>query len=352
MNKTIRSVLLLLLLPVVIVALYLESGLMVSSGVHEILQMMIVLAACWLAWRWVILDEVSSLREIHQGVPVRDHVQLVSSAENTESVHQMLVSWRFYGKVKAAGFRAAYGLMSVGIVFALNVVMLLIGSKILGQGVIAILLLIPIGWCTVRWGRLAGVSAAMTAALSFDFLFIPPFGTFNIGSLEGWLLLFLFVATAILVVGRVQSILAEESEREHKATFLFELTVAILDQTTLEGIAKVIADQIQRYFLAESVKVRLVGGGGYARTADRRTSAPTGKPDRVIPIILGSEMIGEIQVWRGIVPLPEEGDPMLQTMLKQIAVTINWVSVASGTLPYPNPKPAHPDESSLQVSHP
>ena len=75
-----------------------------------------------------------------------------------------------------------------GCCLRLTVVMLLIGPTLLGEGVIALLYLVPIGWCTVRWGQLAGVSAALTAALSFDFLFIPPYGTFNIGSLEGWLL--------------------------------------------------------------------------------------------------------------------------------------------------------------------
>src|SRR5512133_1379975 len=113
--------------------------------------------------------------------------------------------------------RAVHALQSVAVVFALTVVMLLIGPKMLGEGVIALLYLAPIGWCTVRWGQLAGISAALTASLSFDFLFIPPYGTFNIGSLEGWLLLFLFIAAAILVVGRIQSILRDEQNRTRKA---------------------------------------------------------------------------------------------------------------------------------------
>src|SRR5512135_1330196 len=105
--------------------------------------------------------------------------------------------------------RAAHAMLSVAVVLALTIVMLLIGPKMLGEGVIALLYLAPIGWCTVRWGQIAGVSAALTAALSFDFLFIPPYGTFNIGSLEGWLLLFLFISAAILIVGRIQAILSD-----------------------------------------------------------------------------------------------------------------------------------------------
>ena len=59
--------------------------------------------------------------------------------------------------------------MAVAVVFALTVVMLLIGPKMLGEGVIALLYLVPIGWCTVRWGQIAGISAALTAALVLRF---------------------------------------------------------------------------------------------------------------------------------------------------------------------------------------
>src|SRR5512136_937890 len=81
--------------------------------------------------------------------------------------------------------RITHTMLFVAVVFALTFVMRLIGPDILGEGVIALLYLVPIGWCTVRWGQIAGVSAALTAALSFDFLFIPPYRTFNIGSPEG-----------------------------------------------------------------------------------------------------------------------------------------------------------------------
>ena len=99
--------------------------------------------------------------------------------------------------------RVAHSLMAVAVVFALTVVMLLIGPKMLGEGVIALLYLVPIGWCTVRWGQIAGISAAITAALSFDYLFIPPYGTFNIGSLEGWLIIIIFLLVAVVIVGAV-----------------------------------------------------------------------------------------------------------------------------------------------------
>jgi len=221
--------------------------------------------------------------------------------------------------------------------------------------VITILYLIPIGWCTVRWGQLAGVSAALTAALSFDYLFIPPYGTFNIGSLEGWLLLFLFIATAILVVGRIQAILTEERERERKATFLYEVVAAISSQATREGVARAIAYQIREKFLAKGVQVHLTGGWGYpsfTSSGDQRlATAPLGQPDRVLVIVSGMTQIGEIDIWTGNIPLPSEDDPMLQTMLKQIVAALDRVRVAEGKGSYPQQKPSYPEGNMLQTSH-
>ncbi len=241
------------------------------------------------------------------------------------------------------------------VVFALTVVMLLIGSKTLGEGVIAILYLVPIGWCTVRWGQLAGVSAALTAALSFDYLFIPPYGTFNIGSLEGWLLLFLFIAMAILVVGRIHSILTEEQERERKATFLYEMVAAIANQPTREGIAQAIANQIQQKYLAEGVQVHLTGDGRTqpftARTNNGQSFAPSHKPERVLAIISGPALIGEIDIWQGIISLPSEDDLMLQTMLRQTAAALDRVRMAEAKPLDPKQRPAYSEGNSLEASH-
>lgn len=82
--------------------------------------------------------------------------------------------------------------MVVGLALATTAVFLLIGRNVLGEGVIALLYLVPIGWSTTRWGQLSGMCAAITAFLAFNFFFIPPFLTFQIGSLEGWLMLIIF----------------------------------------------------------------------------------------------------------------------------------------------------------------
>jgi K+-sensing histidine kinase KdpD len=227
--------------------------------------------------------------------------------------------------------RVLHSLMAVAVVFALTAVMLLIGPVTLGQGVIALLYLVPCGWCTVHWGQMAGVSAALTAALSFDFLFIPPYGTFNIGSPEGWLLLFLFVGASILVVGRFQAILWEEQNRGRKATFLYEVVASIANQQTREGIAGAIANQLQQMYLAELVHVHLNGRGKLPAVVMRAANGPdylvNRKPDRALPIVSGPVLIGEIAIWKGLIPLPSEDDPMVQTILRQTAAALDRAQI-------------------------
>ena len=85
------------------------------------------------------------------------------------------------------------------------------------------------------------MSAALTAALCFDFLFIPPFYTFVVGSLEGWLVLVIFLAIAIVVVGRIQESLSKARE----ATFMYELSSALANVRTQDAVAHTTARYIQ-----------------------------------------------------------------------------------------------------------
>jgi K+-sensing histidine kinase KdpD len=228
--------------------------------------------------------------------------------------------------------RITHSLLAVVIVFALTAIMLLIGSKLLGEGVIALLYLVPIAWCTVHWEQAAGVSAAMTAALSFDFFFIQPYRTFNIGSLEGWLLFFLFIAGSILVVGRIKSIFMDEQNRERKATFLYETIAAIAGQGTPEGIATAIANQIQQNYLASRVQVHLYKAGTSnpltISSGSNLDQSPNKKPDLAYPIVSGTTPIGEIAIWKGLLSLPERDDAIINTILNQTSAAFDRVENA------------------------
>ena len=51
-------------------------------------------------------------------------------------------------------------------------ILLLFQRELIGEGVIAMVFLLAVAWCAYRWGLGAGMSAALSAELMFNFLFI------------------------------------------------------------------------------------------------------------------------------------------------------------------------------------
>jgi K+-sensing histidine kinase KdpD len=210
------------------------------------------------------------------------------------------------------------GLRGMLTVMALTVPMWLIGRDVLGEAVIGLLYLTPIAWSASKWGQAAGMSAALTAALSFDFLFIPPFYTFVVGSLEGWLILVIFFAVAILVVGRIEESLSKARE----ATFMYELSSALANVRTQDAVAHTVARYIRQLFQASQVDVTFQQSKQTPRIAvsEPHDGAGKGQPDRLLPILNAWGLVGEIQIWRGeYADLPSEDSHLLQNFASQAA---------------------------------
>ena len=75
--------------------------------------------------------------------------------------------------------------------------------------VLAYLLIVQVA--AARGGRRVGVAFAVAAFLAFDFFFIPPFNTFAVGSPLGWVLLFSFLATSLVIAQLLHQARAESS---------------------------------------------------------------------------------------------------------------------------------------------
>jgi two-component system sensor histidine kinase KdpD len=205
------------------------------------------------------------------------------------------------------------GMLSVA---ALTIPMWLIGRDILGEAVIGFLYLAPIAWTATKWGQVAGLSAALTATLCFDFLFIPPFYTFVIGSLEGWLVLVIFFAVATLVVGRIQDSLSKARE----ATFMYELSSALANVRTEEAVAHTMARFIRQLFQASLVNVSFQQSAETPQivASDPLNGVSKNKPDRILPILNAWGLVGEIQIWRGeFADLPSEDSHLFQNFALQ-----------------------------------
>ena len=210
-------------------------------------------------------------------------------------------------------------ILSMLMVAATTGVLLFIGREKLGEAVIALLYLVPVGWSASRWGQGAGITAALLAALAFDFYFIPPFNTLAVGRLEGWLVLAIFLAVAILVVGRIQVSLSKARSSEREAMLMYEISTALAGLRTQEAVAYSIARFLQQTYLTTSVTVVIQPKGQPAKVAvqEPRNGITKGKPDRILPILNSWGLIGEIQMWGGVMELPSEDSRLLQNFASQ-----------------------------------
>jgi K+-sensing histidine kinase KdpD len=201
-------------------------------------------------------------------------------------------------------------------VLAVTLPLYLIGRDTLGEGVIALFYLLPVTWSASRWGLIPGISAAVTATLCFDFLFIPPFYSFTVSRMEGWLVLVIFLGVAIFVVERIQTSLSKARE----AVLMYELSNALSSQRTQGAIAHTVAQQIQQLYQASLVNViyRPANLSESIVVSHPAEAVGKGKPDRVIPIMNTWGLVGEFQIWRGdYMELPPIDSSLLQNFASQ-----------------------------------
>ncbi len=188
-------------------------------------------------------------------------------------------------------------LKAVAVVAATTIPLVLIGMQTLSGAVIALIYLVPVAWSANRWGQAPGMSAALAAALCFDFFFVPPFLTMAVGSLEGWLVLAIFMAVAIVVVGRIHASLSQA----HETIFMYELSEALSGLRSRDAVAHTVARHIQQIYQPALVNVvyRPSKQSPSAVVSEPVYGIGKGRPDCVIPILNAWGLIGEIQIWKG-----------------------------------------------------
>jgi two-component system, OmpR family, sensor histidine kinase KdpD len=224
-------------------------------------------------------------------------------------------------------FNCIFAFLSV---IALTIPLIYIGRDTLGEAVIALLYLVPVGWSAARWGQGAGVCAAVSSALVFDYFFIPPFYTFAVGRLEGWLVLAIFLVVSIVVIGRIQSGLTKARTSEQEALFMYEMSAALAGLRTQESVVHALARNLQLMFQAELVEVFVQPGG---KAEPICTSVPpnvkgSGAPDRILPILASPGLLGEIRIWRGNGWLPAEGSRLLNNFANQASIALERARLA------------------------
>lgn len=219
---------------------------------------------------------------------------------------------------------------AVAVISGTAFVLMTAQRQMIGEGVIAMLFLLAVAWSAYRWGLGGGMSAALSAAFLFDFLFIPPFFTFNVARPEGILSLVIFFFAAIVMVDRIQAILSAARASEREAILMYEFTTLLAGLRSLDAIARRVVHFLQQRFMAATVIV-IIHPKGEKQTFSAQFPQDlvlTTKPDVILPLIASWGLVGEIQFWRSAeMDLPSPESRLLQNVALQIGLAIERVQI-------------------------
>lgn len=228
-------------------------------------------------------------------------------------------------------FRLAKDSFSAVLAVAGTALILFLARRdVVGEGVIALVFLMPVTWAAYHWGLAAGMSAALTSAFMFNFFFIPPYYTFTVGNVEGWLILVIFFAVAIIVVGRIQSTLSRAQASEKEAVLMYEFSTLLAGLRSQDAITRSVARFIRQRFMAEfiTVCIQLKDQTQPSTAHEPQDRTATAKPDRILPILNSWGLVGEVQIWRGgEIELPSVESRLMRNIALQIGLAIERVQI-------------------------
>ncbi len=168
----------------------------------------------------------------------------------------------------------------------------------------ALVLVIPVVLGVVTGGFIAGAVAVGAGFLVYDLLFIPPYGTLNVGAGQDWVTLAVYVVVMTLVarvVSRLDVARSQARRRESEIRRLFDLTDLLIGEKPIPELLALIVSTVHDAFDLHSVVLLLPSGtrlevaatAGEPLTGDK-ISRITQAPGR--PTSLGTSSAGADEV--------------------------------------------------------
>jgi two-component system sensor histidine kinase KdpD len=156
----------------------------------------------------------------------------------------------------------------------------------LADGVVALVLVVPVVVAVVIGGSRAGVVAVVAGFLLYDFVFIRPYYTFRVGSARNWLALIVYVAVVLLVAQVVSRLhLAEEAVRIREADSqrLLELSELLIESRPLQDLLQIVTSIVQEAFACEGTALLLPGPSGLEIVASSGRDLTAAELKRIHP---------------------------------------------------------------------
>jgi len=150
----------------------------------------------------------------------------------------------------------------------------------------ALILVVPVVLSVAVGGFPAGLLAVAAGFVAYDFFFIPPYLTLDVGQLQDWAALGVYAVTMV-VVARVVSALrdarARAWRREDDTRRLFELSVLLLDDEPAAVLLSRVATSICEQFAFESVAALVPVDGELSVAAEAGTPIDRTRLEGLMP---------------------------------------------------------------------
>jgi two-component system sensor histidine kinase KdpD len=201
----------------------------------------------------------------------------------------------------------------------------------LDKTLVALLYLLPVGLITLLWGLGPGISSALSAFLTFNYFFIPPYYTLAVHQPFDLVILLVFFIVAVVIsqlVGRAQAGMAAASAREREATQLYELSTDLAGLHNDQTIGRILAEQVQAVFQGERLELDIGPALPQSFSLPAGASSPNRPPELIIPIQAARGVLGEIRLWRDAPAISPSEQRLLQTFASQGALALERARLA------------------------
>lgn len=139
---------------------------------------------------------------------------------------------------------------------------------------VALVLVIPVVSGVIAGGAVAGALVTAAGFLVYDILFIPPYGTLDVGQAQNWVALFVYLVVVVLLArltANLDRARTDSARKQADAERMFTTTELLVGDRDLKELLSAVTSTIKDAFGLEAVVIMLVSGDEFeiAATAGR-----------------------------------------------------------------------------------
>jgi two-component system sensor histidine kinase KdpD len=297
----------------------------------------IVVGTPYMLGPWILSPGARRLqRLIREAGSIAVHVM---RAEGREDAKRRPLLWRLPAEAEWPQYFKALAI--VGAVTLLNLQL----ARFIGPRTVALIFLMTVVGSAMSLNRGPVYLAAAVSALVWDYLFLPPKFTLNIGSFEDAMMLAMYFVVAIAMGHLISKIRAKERmdrRREERATAMYMLTLELGDASTWVEIERATVDNVERTFKADAALLLPDAGGKlqgnlsekelgaaiwayeHVQPAGRFTDTLPLTEAMYLPLHTGGGALGLLRLrWRQNAPLTIEQRTILDGFQRHISLVID-----------------------------